>query len=127
MSNPKVFEFAKEIGMTPLALMDKIREWQIPVKSHMAELSPEVLAQIKVKLGGGDAAAEEVKPKKTATRKPAAKKAAAAPVESETPAAASKSPVIRRKKDEVPVESPKAKVISRPDAEMSSGIFISCW
>ena len=25
MGNPKVFEFAKEIGMTPLALMDKIR------------------------------------------------------------------------------------------------------
>ncbi|MFS4460317.1 translation initiation factor IF-2 [Bdellovibrio sp. HCB2-146] len=117
MSNPKVFEFAKEIGMTPLALMDKIREWQIPVKSHMAELSPEVLAQIKVKLGGGEAAAEEVKPKKTATRKPAAKKATAAAAEPETPAAASKSPVIRRKKDEVPVEPPKAKVISKPEAE----------
>ena len=53
MTNPKVFEFAKEIGMTPLALMDKIREWQIPVKSHMAELEPEVLEQIKIKLNGG--------------------------------------------------------------------------
>ena len=62
MSNPKVFEFAKEIGMTPLALMDKIREWQIPVKSHMAELSPDELAQIKVKLGGGGSSGEEVKP-----------------------------------------------------------------
>ena len=44
MSNPKVFEFAKEIGMTPLALMDKIKEWHLPVKNHMAELDPEVSA-----------------------------------------------------------------------------------
>jgi len=52
VSNPKVFEFAKEIGMTPLALMDKIKEWQIPVKNHMAELEPEVLQVIKTKLAG---------------------------------------------------------------------------
>ncbi len=63
MSNPKVFEFAKEIGMTPLALMDKIREWQLPIKSHMAELEPELLEQIKIKLNGGKATAE-AKPKK---------------------------------------------------------------
>ncbi len=74
MSNPKVFEYAKEIGMTPLALMDKIREWQLPVKSHMAELEPEVLEQLKVKLHGEDKAAGETKPKKTATRKSSAKK-----------------------------------------------------
>lgn len=95
MTNPKVFEFAKEIGMTPLALMDKIREWQIPVKSHMAELEPEVLEQIKVKLkGGGDPEAE--KPKKTATRKVAKK---AAPVKDEDVASAkdAKSQVVRRK------------------------------
>jgi translation initiation factor IF-2 len=58
VSNPKVFEFAKEIGMTPLALMDKIREWHLPVKSHMAELEPDVLDQLKVKLRGGPAQAE---------------------------------------------------------------------
>jgi acetyl/propionyl-CoA carboxylase alpha subunit len=68
VANPKVFEFAKEIGMTPLALMDKIREWQFPVKSHMAELEPEILEQIKIKLSGGDKASEE-KPKKVAAKK----------------------------------------------------------
>ena len=52
MSNPKVFEFAKEIGMTPLALMDKIKEWHLPVKNHMAEIEPEVLDQLKSKLSG---------------------------------------------------------------------------
>ncbi|MGZ3775445.1 MAG: translation initiation factor IF-2 [Pseudobdellovibrionaceae bacterium] len=113
MSNPKVFEFAKEIGMTPLALMDKIREWHLPVKSHMAELDPEVLEQIKVKLGGSVRTAEESKPKKVAAKKTAPKKA---PVEAEASSAASpaKSPVIRRKKEE---ETQRAKIISRPEVE----------
>ncbi|KYG64303.1 translation initiation factor IF-2 [Bdellovibrio bacteriovorus] len=113
MSNPKVFEFAKEIGMTPLALMDKIREWNLPVKSHMAELDPTVLEQIKIKLSGGDKPAEEAKPKKAATRKAAPKKAVAAS-EGEAPAAAApaKTPVIRRKKED---EAPKAKVVAKAE------------
>lgn len=98
MSNPKVFEFAKEIGLTPLALMDKIREWQIPVKSHMSELEPEVLEQIKVKLAGGGKTTEEAKPKKATTRKAPAKKAAAPAAEAAPAAAApAKSTVVRRK------------------------------
>ncbi|WP_415064034.1 translation initiation factor IF-2 [Bdellovibrio sp.] len=113
MSNPKVFEFAKEIGMTPLALMDKIREWHLPVKSHMAELDPDVLEQIKIKLSGGEAPVQEAKPKKAATRKAAPKKAAA-PAEVEAAASApAKAPVIRRKKEE---EAPKvAKIVSKPE------------
>ncbi len=95
MTNPKVFEFAKEIGMTPLALMDKIREWQIPVKSHMAELEPEVLEQIKIKLKGGTEPEAE-KPKKTATRK-VAKKAAPTKDEDAAPSKEAKSQVVRRK------------------------------
>jgi translation initiation factor IF-2 len=95
VTNPKVFEFAKEVGMTPLALMDKIREWQIPVKSHMAELEPEVLEQIKIKLkGGGDSEAD--KPKKTATRK-VAKKATSAKEDDAVFSKASNSQVVRRK------------------------------
>jgi len=99
VSNPKVFEFAKEIGLTPLALMDKIREWQLPVKSHMSELEPEVLEQIKVKLAGGGKTTEEAKPKKATTRKPPAKKAAAPAAEAAPAAAAApaKSTVVRRK------------------------------
>ncbi|WP_413578318.1 translation initiation factor IF-2 [Bdellovibrio sp. HCB290] len=118
MSNPKVFEFAKEIGMTPLALMDKIREWNLPIKSHMAELEPQVLEQIKIKLGGGDKPAEEAKPKKAATRKAPAKKVAAAAAEAEAAATAAPAKVIRRKTKEeaAPVEA-KAKVISKPEVE----------
>lgn len=129
MSNPKVFEFAKEIGMTPLALMDKIREWQLPVKSHMAELQPEVLAQIKLKLsGGGSAPAEEVKPKKAATRKAPAKKAPVAAATAvvaqeaaESSSQSSKPTVVRRKtKDSEAAPAPAAeapKVKTRAKAE----------
>lgn len=102
MSNPKVFEFAKEIGMTPLALMDKIREWQLPVKSHMAELEPSVLEQLKLKLSGGDKPATPVK-KVAATRKAPAKKAptevvsAAKKTVDKGPAVVKASTVVRRK------------------------------
>lgn len=118
MSNPKVFEFAKEVGMTPLALMDKIKEWQLPIKNHMAELEPEVLEKIKLKLAG-PATAGDAKPKKAVARKVPAKKVEVAgptivtaksvkkdaetkaakkvEVEEVKPAVLAKAPVIRRK------------------------------
>ncbi len=73
MGNPTVFEYAKEIGMETLALMDKIREWGLPVKNHMATLEPEVLETIQQKL-------DDEKPKsakKKVTKKKVAPKAAA--------------------------------------------------
>lgn len=82
MSNPKVFEFAKEVGMTPLALMDKIREWQLPVKSHMAELEPTLLETIKAKLN------EKNSTVATTEKKPVARKKAATPA---SPAVKSKA------------------------------------
>ncbi len=93
VSQPKVFEFAKEIGMETLALMDKIREWKLPVRSHMAELAPEMLETIRARLkedvgpksaeGGGKkkaarkAAADGEKASSTAKKKVAAKAGAA--------------------------------------------------
>jgi len=76
VSNPKVFEFAKEVGMTPLALMDKIKEWQLPVKNHMAELDSETLKVIKVKLSGTGITSNEDKPKKVSVKKVASAKSA---------------------------------------------------
>lgn len=72
VSQPKVFEFAKEIGMSPLALMDKIREWKLPVRSHMAVLEPEVLDEIKTRLKGENEATDA--PAKKTKKKAAAKK-----------------------------------------------------
>ncbi len=77
MSQLKVFEFAKEIGMETLTLMDKIREWKLPVRSHMAELEPDLLAAIKEKLEA------ETATKKDAKKKVAKKVAAKASDESE--------------------------------------------
>jgi translation initiation factor IF-2 len=138
VSNPKVFEFAKEIGMTPLALMDKIREWKLPVKSHMAELEPEVLEQLKVKLSESSKSSEAAPEKKTTARKKAAAPAAAAgtappkaatrtaktaakaaPAAAEAKAstaatAASKTTVVRRKKAEAEA---KAETPAHAEAE----------
>lgn len=76
MNQPKVFEFAKEIGIETLALMDKIRKWDMPIKSHMAELSPEVIEQIRLKLDEESGSKKKTKKKKTTTKKKTTKKAA---------------------------------------------------
>jgi translation initiation factor IF-2 len=100
VSQPKVFEFAKEIGMSPLALMDKIREWKLPVRSHMAELEPEVLEAIKVRLKGDGSSGADASAKK---KKPVGKRAAAVPNGAAEPtesssatSAVAKKPVVRK-------------------------------
>lgn len=62
MTTQKVFEFAKEMGVETLTLMDKIRKWGLPVKSHMADLSEEMIQQIRAKF-------EEEAPKAPAKKK----------------------------------------------------------
>lgn len=73
MSQPRVFEFAKEIGMETLTLMDKIKEWDLPVKNHMASLSDELIAEIKTRLSEGDKT-DDSKAKKATKKKASAKK-----------------------------------------------------
>jgi len=129
VSNPKVFEFAKEVGMTPLALMDKIREWHLPVKSHMAELDHEQIALIREKLSGPAKKAAEPE-KKTATRKKAAAPAAApaktakekeipAPVNLKKPgkAAATASTKTKAASAEVSAKAAAATVVRRKKVE----------
>src|SRR5690606_34565234 len=58
----------KEIGVETLVLMDKIREWKLPVKSHMATLDDELMTAIRQRLGEEE---EAKKPKKKATVKKA--------------------------------------------------------
>ena len=49
----KVYELAKNLGVTSVFLMDKIRrEWKLPVKSHMEALTPELVEKIKKKFQG---------------------------------------------------------------------------
>ncbi|MCB0378858.1 MAG: translation initiation factor IF-2 [Bdellovibrionales bacterium] len=146
MDQPKVYEFAKEIGIETLALMDKIRKWDLPVKSHMAELSPELITEIKTKLdeetGSGKKAKtkKKVAKKKTSAKKKATKKVATAndgvaTKKTTKKKATKKKTVIRRKKDEelaaaevetpmeevavaaVEAETPTAKTVTRRKAD----------
>lgn len=73
MSQPKVYEFAKELGMETLALMDKIKAWKLPVKSHMSSLTDEQIDEIKNRLDE-ESGAKKKKAKKKVVKKKAAKK-----------------------------------------------------
>lgn len=106
MSQLRLYEFAKDIGVETLILMDKLKAWKIPVKSHMATLDDDTIALIKAKLD------EENKPKVDATKKAAKKKVAkkTATSKSEAPTvkkkaattkSAEKRTVLRRKVDEI--------------------------
>jgi translation initiation factor IF-2 len=74
LTQMKVFEFAKQIGLETILLMDKIREWKLPVKSHMATLDDALMEQIRTRLEEETAAKA---PKGKAAKKTVAKKAAA--------------------------------------------------
>ena len=50
MTGPRVFEFAKEMGLETLQLMNKLRDWNIPVKNHMAELDDDTLSLIRTRI-----------------------------------------------------------------------------
>ncbi len=70
----KVYEFAKQIGMETLALMDKIRSWDLPVKSHMASLDEGLIDEINRRL---EDESSSKKVKKKAAKKKVAKKSVA--------------------------------------------------
>jgi translation initiation factor IF-2 len=110
LSQLRLYEFAKEIGVETLLLMDKLKKWEIPVKSHMATLDDETIELIKTKLD------EESKPKtpvkkvakkKVAAKKTVAPKEAAPSVKKKASTATTvkktgeKKTVLRRKVDEI--------------------------
>lgn len=113
MNQLKVFEFAKEIGVETLVLMDKIREWKLPVRSHMATLDEAMMAEIKSRLQEAAEKAEATKPKKkTAVRKKAADGATAAPTVKKAAAAgeeAAPKKTVAKKKTAATGEKSEAK------------------
>ena len=115
VSQPKVFEFAKEIGMETLALMDKIREWKLPVRSHMAELDPETIEEIKTRLREEAEKAEAGKKKKSTRSKTAAKAKAGEEEAGKTTVTVKKAAGGTVKK--TVVKKPAAKVVIRRKAE----------
>jgi len=105
----KVFEFAKEIGVETLVLMDKIREWKLPVRSHMAILDEAMMSEIRTRLQAVD---EEAKPKKKTVRKKAA--------EGEAPAAAPKAKASATKKVAPKATAAKATATKTATAKAST-------
>ncbi len=132
MDSPKVFEYAKSIGMETLALMDKLRDWNIPVKNHMAQLDSDTIQLIEQKFNESKAVKEAAK--KIATRKAkapaaeakekAAPKAAAKKSASPTKAATKKTSDKKEspaKKDAAPAPGAKGgKVIRRKAGDLAA-------
>lgn len=98
--NIKVFELAKQMGMETIRLMDKLREFKIPVKSHMAELDEALIEQIKVRFDEEKQKLEQSKKstKTTKSRKAAAPAAAEAPAAPKAAAKAAAKPAAAVKK-----------------------------
>jgi translation initiation factor IF-2 len=118
LNQTKVFEFAKEVGIETLALMDKIREWKLPIKSHMATLDDQLMTEIRTRLQGEGATKE--KPKKasakTATRKAAPKAAPKAEATKAAAPAARKKTVKKEKDVEEAVSAKKSTGVIRRKA-----------
>lgn len=96
MSQPKVYEFAKELGVETLTLMDKIKAWKLPVKSHMSSLTDEQIDDIKNRLSDESGsskkkAKKKVVKKKATKKKKVAKKATTTVVKRSTKAASAKT------------------------------------
>ena len=102
MAQPKVFEFAKEIGIETLSLMDKLRQWKISVKNHMTELDEETLKSIRSHL------LSEEKKVKTQKKKRVSKKTTTLKTQTKTShklttqKKVTKKKVIRRKASDLP-------------------------
>ncbi len=121
MTQLKVFEFAKEIGVETLALMDKIREWKLPVRSHMATLDEAMMNEIRSRLQqAAQAEAEASKPKKKgAVRKKAAEKSTETIVKREAGAAgeAAVKKVAKKKTTRADGKTVRSTVIRRKAGE----------
>lgn len=78
MSQMKVYEFAKEVGIETIALMDKIKKWELPIKSHMSSIDNEMADTIKQRLSEEDNSGKKKTKKKAVAKKTAKKKAVAA-------------------------------------------------
>lgn len=122
MNQLKVFEFAKEIGVETLALMDKIREWKLPVRSHMATLDEQMMAEIKSRLDAASAAATEdaAKAKKKTVRKKVASAGEAAEGTAKAKASAKKVAAKKVAAPEAPMTAAKAAAAPKAGAKTTA-------
>jgi translation initiation factor IF-2 len=130
----RVYELARDLNLTNKDLLEKLKEMEIPVGTHMSSLDDETVAKIKANLQGNlqgkkSSLIEEIRVKPTVIRRrkkvikaePAVvEKAAAEAVEAEQP--------VEEKTKPAPVETtatapkkkppePAARIVSRPSEE----------
>jgi len=103
----KVYELAKELGLDSFALLDKLKQINIEVKSHMSSLAAEQAEAVRKAIKGNDKPAPKVVKKKAAAPKAAAASATKAPAASAASAAAKKV-VKKNPKADVAPEAAKA-------------------
>lgn len=132
MSQIKVFEFAKQVGLETLVLMDKIKEWKLPIKNHMATLDEEMLAAIRERLNEETQAKAAKTKTKTKSKTAGAKAAGAAPAKTATKtttktAAKTATPTITKpvaaktvRKAAPVVAAPEAEEVAAPVAEKAT-------
>ncbi len=87
MAKIRVYELSRELNMKNKALMDKIREMEIPINSHMSALEDHDVERIRTNVLGKSADEVEVtRVKSTVIRRRRRKPAAEAPAETEAEA-----------------------------------------
>ena len=137
MAKIRVYEFARELNMTNRELLDKIRDLDIEVNSHMSSLDEDVVAKVKSALfGAKDDQLEEkrVRPTVIRRRRVVAPKEPEAPESEPVSAEAPESPPVETRetapepeKEKAPAEKKpavkkrkpedSAKIISKPKVE----------
>lgn len=119
MTTQKVYEFAKEIGVETITLMDKIRKWGLPIKSHMADLNPDLMEQIRLKLNEESGSSKE-DGKKKVTKK-VTKKATASDSAGESPETeAAAKPVAKKAAAKAPVKTAVVKTAVKSTTKIAS-------
>ncbi len=122
MANTRVYELARNLNMENKALLEKIAEMDIDVKSHMSSLDEETVAKIKASLRGKKTEAIEetrIKPtvirrrKKRVAEKPDAATVSAEPVAPSEPEKETDAPPLKK---EAAPEEPPIDTKSAPEA-----------
>jgi len=103
----KVYQFAKELNLETIALMDKIKKWDLPVKSHMSALDEDTMSLIKTKISDEGSSVKKVTKVTTTVKKVSSGAAKESPVKTAVKKkavvkkASTSSGVIRRKASDV--------------------------
>ncbi len=110
MAKIRIYELARDFNMTNKALLEKIRDLDLPVKSHMSSLDEDAVAKIKAHIFGGKGEQVEetrVKPTVIRRRRKVVAKEPEAPSAEEAPA--EEAPKVEEPTAEAAAEAPPEK------------------